>query len=99
MRLQARHYGTAQPVDIVWDNGLIRALGPPAPQPPDILAGWVAPALFDLQINGCDGRSFSSQDLDEDGVRHVVGVCCAHGIAALCPTLVTNSFEALAHGL
>src|SRR5262249_32095791 len=60
---------------------------------------WVAPALFDLQINGCDGRSFNSPRLTADDVRHVVAVCHRHGIAALCPTLVTNSFEALAHGL
>ncbi len=31
-------------------------------------------------------------------MRHVVRVCRRHGIAGLCPTLVTNSHEALAHG-
>jgi N-acetylglucosamine-6-phosphate deacetylase len=32
-------------------------------------------------------------------VRHVVGVCRQHGIGGLCPTLVTNDFEALRHGM
>jgi N-acetylglucosamine-6-phosphate deacetylase len=32
-------------------------------------------------------------------VRHVVEVCRRHGIAGLCPTLVTNSFAALFHGM
>src|SRR5262249_52959558 len=52
----------------------------------------------DLQINGCDGISFNSPKLTVDNVRHVVQVCRRHGIAGLLPTLVTNSFEALAHG-
>jgi N-acetylglucosamine-6-phosphate deacetylase len=99
MRIRARHYATGQPVEILWEDGRIGALGPPSPQPADAEAGWVAPALFDLQINGCDGHSFSAEDLTPDAVRHVVTACRAHGIASFCPTLVTNSFAALAHGL
>jgi N-acetylglucosamine-6-phosphate deacetylase len=99
MRLRARHYATGQPVEILWEGGRIRAVGPPSPQPADAEAGWVAPAFFDLQINGCDGRSFSGERLTPEDVRHVLSVCRTHGIAALCPTLVTNSFAALAHGL
>jgi N-acetylglucosamine-6-phosphate deacetylase len=59
----------------------------------------VAPALFDLQINGCDGLGFSSDKLTIGNVHHIVAVCKRHGIGQLCPTLVTNSFAALAHGL
>jgi N-acetylglucosamine-6-phosphate deacetylase len=99
MRLRARHYATGQPVEVVWEGGRIRSLGPPTQGPVDAEAGWVAPALFDLQINGCDGHDFSATDLTPDAVRHVVVTCRAHGVASFCPTLVTNSFEALAHGL
>ena len=99
MRIRARHYATGTPVEILWEEGRILSLGPPSPLPADAEAGWVAPALFDLQINGCDGRSFSGEKLTADDVHHVVAVCRTHGIASLCPTLVTNSFEALAHGL
>jgi N-acetylglucosamine-6-phosphate deacetylase len=59
----------------------------------------VAPAFFDLQINGCDGHSFNSEALTPQTVRHVMDVCRRHGIGSLCPTLVTNSFAALAHGM
>jgi N-acetylglucosamine-6-phosphate deacetylase len=59
----------------------------------------VAPALFDLQINGCEGHSFNSERLSIPDVRHIVAVCRRHGIGGLCPTLVTNSYEALIHGL
>ena len=58
-------------------------------------AGWVAPALFDLQINGGDGCSFNSERLTVDDVRRVAGICRRHGIGSFCPTLVTNASSAL----
>lgn len=99
MRIQARHYATSEPVEITWDRGQITAIVAPSAAPPDLRAGWVAPAFFDLQINGCDGLGFSSERLTGESVRHIVDVCRRHGIAGLCPTLVTNSFAALAHGM
>lgn len=99
MLIRARHYSTGQPIEIHWEDGIIRSLASASQVRADIEAGWVAPALFDLQINGCDGHSFNSERLDEDGIRRVVAVCRAHGIAGFCPTLVTNSFAALRHGM
>jgi N-acetylglucosamine-6-phosphate deacetylase len=99
MRLRARHYATGRLVDVVLGQGRIAAIEPPAAAAPDLSAGWVAPALFDLQINGCDGHSFNSERLSADGVRHVAAACRRHGLGAFCPTLVTNSFAALSHGL
>jgi N-acetylglucosamine-6-phosphate deacetylase len=98
MRLRARHYRTAQPIDVVCDGGRIAAVGPAGAGPADLEAGWVAPALFDLQINGCLGKAFVSPELTVDDVRLVVRHCRAHGVAGLCPTLITGPFEALAHG-
>jgi N-acetylglucosamine-6-phosphate deacetylase len=99
MRIRARHYATGQLLEIVWENGRLCSLGPPSSASADAEVGWVAPALFDLQINGCDGHDFSAETLTAEGIHHVVQVCRDHGVAALCPTLVTNSFEALAHGM
>jgi N-acetylglucosamine-6-phosphate deacetylase len=62
-------------------------------------AGWVAPALFDLQINGGHGLSFNSGQLTVENVRQVAALCRQHGIGGFCPTLVTNAFPALMHGL
>jgi N-acetylglucosamine-6-phosphate deacetylase len=98
MLLRARHYATGEPVEITWDAGRIESITAPTDRRADHEADWVAPALFDLQINGCEGRNFSSDTLTADDVGHVVNVCGQHGIAGLCPTLVTNSFAALAHG-
>lgn len=99
MRIRARHFATSQVVDLVCAGGLIQAVEPPGDVPPDREAAWVAPALFDLQVNGCDGLSFNSGNLTRDNIRHVVEVCRKHGIAGLCPTLVTASHADLAHGL
>src|SRR5439155_23626770 len=45
-----------------------------------------------------DGHGFSSEQLGADAVHHVGSVCRRHGIAGLCPTLVTNARPALLHG-
>jgi N-acetylglucosamine-6-phosphate deacetylase len=98
LRLRARDYRTGKLIDVLCDKGVIQDITPPALMPADFESGWIAPPLFDLQINGCDGISFNSERLRPEDVRHVVDVCRQHGIAGLCPTLVTNSFEALRHG-
>jgi N-acetylglucosamine-6-phosphate deacetylase len=100
VRLRARHYATGDLIDVVCARGQIieidELFGPR--QPPDHEAGWVAPALFDLQINGCAGHSFNSSELTPADIQQVVRVCRDHGIGALCPTLITNSADALEHG-
>ena len=95
-RIRARWYATGEVQDCVAAGGRFH-VGEPAGTP-DLHAGWAAPALFDLQINGCDGHSFNSPRLTVDDVRHVVEVCRRHGVAGLCPTLVTESAETLLHG-
>jgi N-acetylglucosamine-6-phosphate deacetylase len=99
MRVRARHYATRELVDVVCGRSVIQSIAPAAPGPADVEAGWVAPALFDLQINGCEGHAFGSERLTIDQVRRVVEVCRRHGIAGLCPTLITGSFPVLAHGM
>jgi N-acetylglucosamine-6-phosphate deacetylase len=98
MLIRARHYANGKIVDLECDGGRIVAVGEPSTRPPDRQAEWIAPAFFDLQVNGCDGISFNSPGLTVDDVRHVVKTCRHHGIAGFLPTLVTNSFAALAHG-
>jgi N-acetylglucosamine-6-phosphate deacetylase len=98
MLIRARHYRTGQLVDLTWSEGRVIAIEPCGTVRPDREGGWIAPALFDLQINGYHGHNFSSESLTAEGVRDVIDACRQHGIAGLCPTLVTNSFAALSHG-
>lgn len=97
MHLRARHYRTAQPLDIVCEHGKIVRVEPVADARGSELP-WIAPAFCDVQINGCDQISFNSETLTREQIRRVVAVCRQHGIAQLLPTLVTGSFEALMHG-
>ena len=66
----------------------------------DDLASWpmIAPALFDLQINGHGGTWFSDEALTPEQVHRAVQAYLQFGVTRLCPTLITNSFEALAKG-
>src|SRR5687768_5779974 len=99
MLLRARHYESGRPCDVRHEGGRIVAIRSEAgTEPADREAGWIAPALFDLQINGCLGISFNSPTLTPEQVRTVVDECRRHGISGLLPTLVTNGFDELAHG-
>jgi len=98
MLLRGKHYRSGETVDVFVERGTIESIRPAGTGPVDHAAEWIAPAFFDLQINGCDRISFNSPNLTVEQIAHVVDVCRQHGIAGLCPTLVTNSFDALAHG-
>src|SRR5438477_2396491 len=94
MILHARHYGTGKPIAVAVEGGRFAAVTDSDQKP----ERWLAPALFDPQINGCLGISFNSPSLTSEQVRTVVDECHKHGIGGFCPTLITNSFDALRHG-
>src|SRR5262245_53045933 len=98
MLLRARHYATGERIDVRHERGVVADIRPAGSGAVDREAGWIAPALFDLQINGCLGISFNSPTLSVDQVRKVVDQCGRHGTGGLLPTLVTSSFEAIRHG-
>jgi N-acetylglucosamine-6-phosphate deacetylase len=60
---------------------------------------WVAPAFWDIQLNGRDGHSFSSPELTVEHVASIVRKQALLGTARLCPTLITRPIESLLHGL
>lgn len=95
MPLDGRHHQTGRPVRVTVRGGRIAAV---APIPDRAGLPTLAPGFFDPQINGALGVSFNAPTLTADGVRAVVAVCRAHGIAAFAPTLVTGPFAALRHG-
>lgn len=98
MRIQAKHYATEQPIEVCCSGGMIDRVTDPISKSPDLRADWIAPAWFDLQVNGCDGISFNSSKLTRESIQHVVRVCREHGIGSLAPTLITNSTLGLCHG-
>lgn len=99
MRIRARHYRSGELVDITCEGGRIRSVQPPSSLPPDHAGSWVAPAFFDLQVNGCHGKSFHAPELSVDDVDQIVRVCRTHGTLFFCPAVVTSSPETLLHVL
>lgn len=95
MHLTGRHFATGESLALTIVGGIIAAVVPAADSP-DV--PWVAPSFFDPQINGCLGRGFVSPDLTPADVRLIADKCRQHGIGRLCPTLITNSFDAIRHG-
>ena len=96
----ARHYRTGRWVRLAVEGALIAeaapADGPEAVAPDD---DWVAPAFWDLQVNGRWGVSFSDPNLTADQVAAIVLAQGFLGTARLCPTLISAPADDTAHGL
>jgi N-acetylglucosamine-6-phosphate deacetylase len=95
--LEARRWDDGQAVRIRMLNGKIVSMM--ASEQADADLPIVAPGLYDLQVNGYRGIWFSSETLTEDQVEQVILDFARNGITRCLPTLITNSFEAIAHGL
>ena len=95
--LLARRYDTAAPVRITTDGRSITAVKSADVADPASLP-FVAPGLFDIQVNGWGGTWFSQENLTPDDVARVVAEFPRHGVTRLYPTLITNSFASLKAG-
>jgi N-acetylglucosamine-6-phosphate deacetylase len=93
MPLHARHYQTLQPLAITTDAGRIVRI---EPLDDDSITTIVAPAYFDLQINGGLGINFTSADLPLDDIHRLVDHFTTIGIGGFCPTVITSSSETIA---
>ncbi len=96
--LHARSFENGEPLQITVQGDRIRSVVPAWPT--SALTEWpfVAPALFDLQVNGYGGIWFSNDELTSSDVLKTLKPFYRHGVTRLCPTLITNSFEGLAAG-
>ena len=100
MRVVARDFRDASWIELDVHDGYIDAVrpfdGPKETEPAD---DWVAPAFWDIQLNGRWGHSFSSPELTIDQVASVVRAQGPLGTARLCPTLITAPADHLIHGV
>ena len=60
---------------------------------------WLALGLVDIQINGYGGQEFSSLDLTAERVAEIVRRHFVFGVTRICPTLTTQSFNVMRHGV
>lgn len=101
MILRGKHYMTGEVCDFHIDEGLIKSITPPV-NPRTQLGGdetWVCPGLLDIQVNGYGGNDFCSGELGPQGVVSVAEQLTAAGVTGYCPTVTTNSLEAIAASL
>lgn len=96
--LYARSYENGEPLKVTVAGTRIRSVEPAWPKEPIDQWPFVAPALFDLQINGHGGVWFSSDTLTRAEVVKALEAHYQYGVTRLCPTLITNSFDGLAAG-
>lgn len=83
-------------VSIEFENGIIKKINSI-----DVFENentekyFIAPALFDNQINGYLGIEFSKPDLSLEDMRKVVNGLRKVGVGIFLPTVITASFESL----
>lgn len=98
MQIDGRRYDSGEPVRVQVAHGRIAAIVPLEGSPVAELP-WLAPGLFDIQINGYGGQEFSSAELTVPKVLGIARRMGAFGVTRFCPTVTTQSFEVLRHGL
>jgi N-acetylglucosamine-6-phosphate deacetylase len=100
MRVVARSLESSQWIELEVQGGLIEQVrpgsGPSEPGPGD---EWIAPAFWDIQVNGRSGYSFSSPDLTVEQTIDTILAQAAVGTARLCPTLITAPVDDMLHGV
>lgn len=72
----------------------VDAAGPIEPEAP-----FVSPGFVDIQVNGFAGIDFSDPDLDSSKAAGILPFLWQTGVTTFCPTLITNSIEALRKNL
>lgn len=98
LQIEGRSYENGEPLRISIAGERIVSVEPAWPSGDVDDLPYVAPGLFDLQINGHGRTWFGGEELTADDVLKTLEPHYRFGITRLCPTLVTNSFEALAAG-
>jgi N-acetylglucosamine-6-phosphate deacetylase len=108
MRIRGKLCESGEVVVVTVDGDRITAVGAaPAGAPVDLGAAdlWLAPAFIDLQVNGYGGFDFNARFWAGEGqdpavaAQKIAAQAARAGTAMLCPTICTNSREAMLEGL
>jgi N-acetylglucosamine-6-phosphate deacetylase len=90
--ISARHYLTRKPMRLRWSKGVISHLEKADRAPKNL---WLAPALFDLQINGYGGIDFQQDNLTEADLLSAMRQLRRAGCARFLLTLITDEWPKL----
>lgn len=93
--ITGRHLFTGRNVSVTCTEGLVTEIADtPLDESPEP-ALWLAPALFDLQVNGYAGVDFQSDDVQVEGLRRAVHALRQAGCTRFLLTLITDEWHAL----
>lgn len=98
-RRYARRCDDGRSVAVVWEGTRLVAVEPVALLPEHAADVWVGPAFCDIQTNGFGGREYASPDLTTEDVARIADRYAVDGVGWFLPTVTTQSFETLSHGL
>ncbi len=110
MLLHGRDVVTEEAVEVEVADTKIQAVRPLIPSEPGAAGEtgrpaigdgdcWLAPGLFDMQVNGFAGYHLSAEDMTPATVRGMIEALWAVGVTRCCPTVVTGSFGSLRRSL
>src|SRR5689334_16790042 len=91
--ISAWHYLTREPVRVRWERGIITHLEPATIAPVKNL--WLAPGLFDLQVNGYGGVDFQQDNLRVDDLLTAAQRLRQAGCTKFLLTLITDEWAKL----
>ena len=110
MLLHGRDVVSQEPVEVEVADARVQNVRPLAPREQRPVGDtdaqtigdsecWLAPGLFDMQVNGFGGHDLSAEDVNPATVRGMIEVLWAVGVTRCCPTVITNSFGGLRRSL
>ena len=92
-QISAWHFATRKPVCVRWQNGRVVAMEKPAEPPSRDL--WIAPPLFDVQVNGYGGIDFQQDNLTEADLLSAARQLRRDGCTKFFLTLITDDWQKL----
>lgn len=95
--IAAWHYATRKPVRLTWKNGTVTKIDHLSAGAADTPASslWIAPSLFDVQINGYGGIDFQRDDFTGDDLLVAARKLREHGCGKFFLTLITAEWKQL----
>ena len=91
--ITGRHYTTRQPIRLRWQDGRVTEIEPLDAAPAAEV--WLAPSLFDLQVNGFGGVDFQQERLTQEALLSAVRALRSAGCCRFLVTLITDEWEKL----
>ncbi len=100
MNLKGKLVGTSEVVTVQTEGekiaGIHRAVLAGAIGGDDV---WIAPAIFDVQVNGVGGINYKAKNLTVEKIVETTAWMHKTGTGLWCPTVTTSSAEDAIHGL